>query len=266
MSYKHLIVWIIIIIGIMFFLKRAKAFNFPPHEFAYGAQLLNIGELPKRVEEFLALECLDQSKIRLEVSVIKKALMDKIISKGDVYFEKGGIDLLIKYLSNNISKNIDINPLISSLWEIEKIDSPLQRSIKLLNTLIEYKDILKNEAKQDDIIIFIYYRFKNPSLLDAITKNKVAMSVNKLDTIEQWRVFTSENCPDNFLEGNINIYPLLIENTSWYRSGNIKTTNNSLPILEIRFMGLKGIFEYLLEEMGNKYNVSFFHLDGEYYK
>jgi hypothetical protein len=62
--------------------------------------------------------------------------------------------------------------------------------------------------------------------------------------------------------GNINIYPLALENTSWHSTVEFASPKAS-PILEIRFMGLKGVFRYVLDEMMAKNAASFLHLDGE---
>jgi hypothetical protein len=62
--------------------------------------------------------------------------------------------------------------------------------------------------------------------------------------------------------GNINIYPLALENTSWHSTVEFASPKAS-PILEIRFMGLKGVSRYVLDEMMAKNAASFLHLDGE---
>ena len=83
-----------------------------------------------------------------------------------------------------------------------------------------------------------------------------------MDTPEQAEQFDSSACPDEYLEGNINIYPLCLENTSWHRTADLGPRQDA-PVYEVRFMGLRGIFRYLLEEMERKSGLSFRHLDGE---
>ena len=82
------------------------------------------------------------------------------------------------------------------------------------------------------------------------------------DTAKQSADFDSGECPKNYLVGNINIYPLALENTSWRSIAKLDSPKDA-PILEIRFMGLKGIFKFMLEEMTRKSGASFIHLDGE---
>jgi hypothetical protein len=91
---------------------------------------------------------------------------------------------------------------------------------------------------------------------------KVSNLVSQLDTAKQSAKFDSRECPQNYLVGNINIYPLALENTSWHNTVAFASPKEA-PILEIRFMGLKGIFRYLLDEMTEKTGDSFLHLDGE---
>jgi len=62
--------------------------------------------------------------------------------------------------------------------------------------------------------------------------------------------------------GNINIYPLALENTSWHSTVEFASPKDA-PVLEIRFMGLRGVFKYLLDAMMEKTGDSFKHLDGE---
>jgi len=79
---------------------------------------------------------------------------------------------------------------------------------------------------------------------------------------KQSATFDSGECPRNYLVGNINVYPLALENTSWHSTVEFASPKEA-PILEIRFMGLKGVFRYLLDEMTGKTGDSFLHLDGE---
>lgn len=66
----------------------------------------------------------------------------------------------------------------------------------------------------------------------------------------------------HYLRGNINVYPLALDNTSWHDTVEFNSPKDA-PVLEIRFMGLKGIFRYLLDEMTAKTGATFVHVDGE---
>ena len=66
-----------------------------------------------------------------------------------------------------------------------------------------------------------------------------------------------------YLAGTINIYPHFVENTSWYKSLEGEDSQEVQPILEIRFMGLRGVFDYMLKEIQATLGLGFFHLDGE---
>jgi hypothetical protein len=91
---------------------------------------------------------------------------------------------------------------------------------------------------------------------------QVGNLVRQLDTAKQSAEFDSGECPTNYLLGKINIYPLALENTSWHSMVEFAHPKEA-PRLEIRFMGLKGIFRYLLDEMTRKTGDSFLQLDGE---
>ena len=63
----------------------------PPHEFAYGAPLASLEELPEMVAQFLALEALDPTKTRIEVSMLDGS------SDADRFWEA--------YPNTNVQKN-----------------------------------------------------------------------------------------------------------------------------------------------------------------
>ena len=137
-----------------------------------------------------------------------------------------------------------------------------EKAVLLVKALLPYKDSLRNESEQDTIIVFVYYGLKKPSNLSQIARANVSNLVRQLDTAKQSADFDSGECPTNYLVGNINIYPLGLDNTFWHKTVEFKSPENA-PVLEIRFMGLKGIFRYLLDEMTRKTGDSFMHLDGE---
>ena len=61
--------------------------------------------------------------------------------------------------------------------------------------------------------------------------------VRQFDTAEQAADFDSGKILSDSLIGNINIYPLALDNTSWHDSVEFNSPKDA-PVLEIRFMGL----------------------------
>jgi hypothetical protein len=240
------VVIIVVIMAVLLFKNKAKAGFLPPHEFAYGTTLTDISALPENVGQFLSLEALDPDKIQIETFV-------------DLDSGKN-LKPLIGYITSQ--KNAALDPLITSLNEIDKLSNQKEKAIRLIKALLPFKDSLKNESKQDSIIVFVYYGLKDPSNLSSATKGRISDLVRQFDTKRQSEEFNSGKCPKNYLVGNVNIYPLAIENTSWHSTVNFGTSKVS-PILEIRFMGLRGIFKYILSEIEAKTGGSFKHLDGE---
>ena len=240
------VVLIVVILAVLLIRNKAKAGFLPPHEFAYGTALKDIATLPEKADEFLSLEALDPDKIHIETFV-------------ELNSEKN-LKPLIKYIASQ--KNTALDPLIASLNEVDKLSNQKEKAIRLIKALTPFKDLLKNESKQDSVIVFVYYGLKDPSNLSPVTKGRISDLVRQLDTQKQSDEFNNSNCPRNYLVGNVNIYPLALENTFWH--GNVDFgSSKKAPILEIRFMGLKGIFKYLLNEFENKTGGSFKHLDGE---
>ena len=86
--------------------------------------------------------------------------------------------------------------------------------------------------------------------------------MRQLDTAAQADKFDSGTCPNKYLKGNINVYPLGLDNTSWHDNVEFNSRKDA-PVLEIRFMGLKGIVKYLLDQMTAKTGAAFVHVDGE---
>jgi hypothetical protein len=240
------VIVIVVIVAVLLLKNKAKAGFLPPHEFAYGTALKDISALPEQVDQFLSLESLDPDKIQIETYV-------------DLDSEKN-LKPLIKYVA--AQKNAALDPLIASLKEIDKLSNQKEKTIRLIKALLPFKDLLKNESKQDSIIVFVYYGVKDPSSLSPATKGRIGDLVRQLDTQKQSEEFNNGKCPRNYLVGNVNIYPLALDNTMWHQHTDFGPSKIA-PILEIRFMGLRGIFKYLLSEIEAKAGGSFKHLDGE---
>jgi|SRR5215467_7394477 len=218
----------------------------PPHEFAYGAPLKSIEVLPDQLDAFLSLNVLDPATIQIQTYVGNHS--EKSLAP------------LVKYVS--AQKNQNFAPLISALKDIERLSVQKEKAIQFVKTLISYKDLLRDESEQDSVITFVHYGLKQPSGLSQQARAEVSSLVKQFDTAEQSAKFDSGKCPKNYLFGNINVYPLAVENTNWHNFVEFHSSKDS-PILEIRFMGLRGIFRYLLDQIAAKTGDSFVHVDGE---
>jgi len=107
---------------------------------------------------------------------------------------------------------------VAALKSVAQLSDQKEKAIQLVKTLLPYKDVLRNKSQQDSIIVFVYYGLKQPSKLSKATRAKVSSLVRQLDTSKQFAQFDSGECPNNYLVGNINIYPLGLENTSWHET------------------------------------------------
>jgi hypothetical protein len=218
----------------------------PPHEFAYGTALKNPEAIPEQIDRFLSLETLDPDEVKIKTFVGDRSA--------------GNLTPLIAYISSQ--ENHEFGPLLAALKNVDQLSNQKEKAIQLVKTLLPYKDLLRNESQQDTVIVFVYYGLKQPSQLSQATRVKVSNLVRQLDTSKQAAEFDSGICAKDYLVGNINIYPLGFENTFWHNTTKFDAPKEA-PVLEIRFMGLRGIFRYLLDEMTAKTGDSFLHLDGE---
>jgi hypothetical protein len=218
----------------------------PPHEFAYGAALRNTEAISERMDQFLSLEAIDPEEIKIETFVGNNRAKN--------------LTPLITYISSQ--KGHDFGPLLAELKSVDQLSNQKEKAIQLVKTLLPYKDLLRNESEQDTTIVFVYYGLKQPSKLSQVARVKISNLVRQFDSSQQAAKFGSGECPKNYLVGNINIYPLALENIAWHSTAEFASPKTA-PILEIRFMGLKGVFRYMLDEMAAKTGESFLHLDGE---
>jgi hypothetical protein len=241
-----LIAIVLVLLLVFAYKNYAKEGILPPHEFAYGAMLKNIDELPDKVNRFLSLEEIDPDKTQIETFAGNNR--DKTLK------------LLIKYIASK--QNDGLKPLVTSLKEIDALPNSKEKAIRLIKALLPYRDQLKDEGNQDYLVVFIYYGLKEPAHLSSAAMKQIGAFINQLDTAKEAEVFNTGKCPRNYLIGNINVYPLALKNTFWHKSIDFGTSKEA-PILEIRFMGLRGVFKYLLDEMRTKTGSEFKHLDGE---
>ena len=235
-----------VLLLILVFKVLVRGQIFPPHEFAYGTALKNCDEISERIDQFLSLEGMDPNQVNIQTFVGNTSA--------------NNLTPLVAYISSQ--KDRDFEPLLAALKSIDQLSNQKEKAIQLVKALLPYKDALRNESQQDTIIVFVYYALKQPSKLPEGTRAKVSNLIKQLDTSKQSTDFDSGGCPKNYLVGNINIYPLALENTSWHSSVEFASPKMA-PILEIRFMGLKGVFRYMLDEMAAKTGQSFMHVDGD---
>lgn len=218
----------------------------PPHEFAYGTALRNSDAIPERIDQFLSLEALDPGQVQIQTFVGNNNAKN--------------LSPLISYISSQ--RGHDFGALVAALKEVDQLPDQKEKAIRLVKTLAPYKEALRNKAQQDSVIVFVYYALRQPSELSPEAKGEISSLVRQLDTVAQASKFDSGTCPSNYLRGNVNVYPLALDNTSWHDTVEFKSPKDA-PVLEIRFMGLKGIFRYLLDQMTAKTGVAFVHVDGE---
>lgn len=218
----------------------------PPHEFAYGTALRNSDTIPERMDRFLSLEALDPKQVQIQTFVRNNSAKN--------------VSPLISYISSQ--RGHDFSALVATLKEVDQLPDQKEKAIRLVKALLPYKEALRNQAQQDSIIVFVYYALRQPSELSPEAKGKISSSVRQFDTVAQADKFDSGTCPSTYLRGNINVYPLALDNTSWHDTVGLNSPKDA-PVLEIRFMGLKGIFRYLLDQMTEKTGAAFVHVDGE---
>jgi len=238
-----LLVVLVLVLALKFW---AKGGLLPPHEFAYGAALPNSDAIPERMAQFLSMDALDPSQTGIQTYVGNSSAKN--------------LQPLIGYISSQ--RNHDFGALVAALKSADQLSDQKERAVQAVRALLPYKELLKNETEQDSIIVFVYYGLKQPSELSPAARVKISSLIRQFDTAAQSDKFDSGECPSNYLIGNINVYPLGLDNTSWHDTVKFDSPRDA-PVLEIRFMGLKGIFRYLLDEMTAKTGASFVHLDGE---
>jgi hypothetical protein len=77
---------------------------------------------------------------------------------------------LIGYVSSQ--KGRDSDALIVALKRIDQVPNQKQKAIQLVETLCSYKDLLRNESEQDQVIVFVYYGLKQPASVPAGARTK----------------------------------------------------------------------------------------------
>jgi len=235
-----------VLLLVFLFRLWSKGGILPPHEFAYGTTLRNCDAISERMDQFLSLDEMDPDEIQIETFVGNS--------------REKSLKPLIAYISTQ--KRTDLGTLLAALKEADELPNQKQKAIQFVKVLVPYKDALRDESRQDYIIVFVYYGLKQPSKLSPAARARLGSLVKQFDTTDQAAKFDSGECPTNYLVGNINIYPLALENASWHRMVEFPSAKDA-PILEIRFMGLRGVFKYLLDEMTARTGDTFVHLDGE---
>jgi hypothetical protein len=235
-----------IILGVVLLAFQFKILTEPPHDSGYGTALKDCEAIPEQMEQFLSPEEMDPDGIQIETVVGSKS-------------EKN-LKPLIAYIS--AQKKKDFGTLVAALTAVDELANQRQKAIQFVKVLLPYKDALRDESAPYSVIVFVHYGLKRPSRLSSPTRAKLGNLVKQLDTAAQAAQFDSGECPANYLDGHINIYPLALENTFWHQLVEFPSSKNA-PIMEIRFVGLRGVFRYLLDEMTARTGDTFVHLDGE---
>jgi hypothetical protein len=235
-----------IILGVVLLVFQFKIWSEPPHDFRYVTALKDCEAIPEQMDQFLSLEEMDPEKIQIETVV-------------GSHSEKN-LKPLIAYISGQ--KNKDFETLVAALRAADELPNQKQKAIQFVEVLLPYKDALRDESHEGSLVVFVYYGLKQPSKLSPPTRAKLGNLVKQLDTAAQAAKFDSGECPTNYLVGKINIYPLALENTFWHQLVEFPSAKDA-PIMEIRFMGLRGVFRYLLDEMTARTGDTFVHLDGD---
>ncbi len=237
-----------IILGVLLLVLQFKIWSEPPHDFGYGTALRDCEAIPEQMDQFLSLEEMDSDEIQIETVV------------GSITNSEKNLKPLITYFSTQKKK--DFGTLVAALKAADELPNQKQKAIQFVKALLPYKDALKDESYEGSLVVFVYYGLKQPSKLSSPTRAKLGSLVKQLDTAAQAAKFDSGECPTKYLVGKINIYPLLLEDTFWHGIVEFPSAKDA-PIMEIRFMGLRGVFRYLLDEMTARTGDTFVHLDGE---
>jgi len=162
--------------------KGNRDYDLPPHEFAYGALLDSIDELPAAIDQFLSAPELDPSKTRLETCLGMNSSED--------------LRPLIRYTRELASRKPEVRPLVDSLIGVEQMSDQRQQAIKLVEALNPFRDMMRDEPHQDEVIVFITYGIKRPERLTPSAREQIGELVRRLDTPEQANQFNCSACPD----------------------------------------------------------------------
>jgi len=217
--------------------------------------LSDISTLPDRVQEFLTLPILDHRKTWIEVSVFS----------GYKPADPGGTDLepLSRYLKVKSESLPSLAPVLTEVETARSIVPAAERAVALVRSLVHHRDALKDVNHQDDVIVFLHFSFRKLQELSSAQRETVIALVRQLDTQAQAEILDTKQVPSLFLEGNINIYPLALDNTFWHQHVQFAGAEPASPIMEVRFMGLHGLGRFLFSEYEAKSHLAFVHLDGE---
>jgi hypothetical protein len=129
------------------------------------------------------LEVLDSDQVQIETFVGNSSARD--------------LSPLIGYISSQRSH--DFGALMAELKAVDHLSDQKEKAIRLVKTLLPYKEALKNKAQQDSGIVLVNYALKKPSELSARAKWKISSLVRQLDTPAQADKFDSGECPNNYL-------------------------------------------------------------------
>ena len=112
----------------------------PPHEFAYGTALRNSDEIAERMNQFLSLEALDLNQVQIQTYVGNNSAKN--------------LSPLISYISSQ--RDHDFGALVAALKEVDQLPDQKEKAIRLVKTLLPYKEALRNQAQQDSQSSFLF--------------------------------------------------------------------------------------------------------------
>ncbi|MGI0134543.1 MAG: hypothetical protein ACREBW_06270 [Candidatus Micrarchaeaceae archaeon] len=161
---------------------RGQGGILPPHEFAYGTALRNSDAIAERMNQFLSLRALDPKQVQIQTYVGNNSAKN--------------LRPLISYISSQ--RGHDFGALVAALKEVDQLPDQKEKAIRLVRTLLPYKEALRNQAQQDSIIVFVYYALRQPSELSPEARGKISSLVRQLDTTAQADKFDSGTCPSNW--------------------------------------------------------------------
>jgi hypothetical protein len=116
---------------------RGQGGILPPHEFAYGTALRNSDAIPERMDQFLSLEALDPKQVQIQTFVGNNSAKD--------------LSPLISYIASQ--GRHDFGALVAALKEVDRLPDQKDKAIRLVKSLLPYKEALRNQAQQDSIIV-----------------------------------------------------------------------------------------------------------------
>lgn len=155
-----------------------------------------------------------------------------------------------------------LRAFLTDLDRLEKVRNPRDRAVALARMLVEMRESFRDDERQDDVIAFIQFALRRPQQLSNPDRDEALAAVSELDGPEDAAELEAGASPDEAFAGNVNLYPLAIENTSWFEIAE-ELDGPPTPVLEIRFTGLRGLGRLLFRQFESATGLTLIHLDGD---